>query len=211
MKNSLARIGAVAAALVLVTGLSACSTGNSSSSSSDTAAPSGAMSSDAAAPGEDAGFDEFPIGDDVFSGPLKISGVYFQPVDMEPKLQLAPAESSMHIEADISAVEGNDLGYGVGDFIPGLTVEYKILGEGGKTVLEGTFMPMNASDGPHYGLNLPKLDAGTYTVQFIVHSPEENGWLLHTDAATGVNARFWTEPIVAEFENFQWDPSAVQW
>ena len=38
----------------------------------------------------------------------------------------------MHIEADISALEGNDLGYGVGDFIPGLTVEYKILGADGK-------------------------------------------------------------------------------
>ena len=72
-------------------------------------------------------------------------------------------------------------------------------------------MPMNASDGPHYGLNLPKLDAGTYTVQFIVHSPEENGWLLHTDETTGVKGRFWTEPITAEFTNWKWDPSAVEW
>ena len=159
----------------------------------------------------DAGFDEFPLGDDVFSGPLKISGVYFQPVDMEPQVQTPAKDSSMHIEADISAVEGNDLGYGVGDFIPGLKVDYKILGADGNAVLEGTFMPMNASDGPHYGLNLPKLDAGTYTVQFIVHSPEENGWLLHTDETTGVKGRFWTEPITAEFKDWKWDPSAVEW
>ena len=208
MKRSLTRIGAAVAALALMTGLAACS---SSDSSKPAPSVTESTSEEGAAPGEDAGFDEFPLGDDVFSGPLKISGVYFQPVDMEPQIQTPAKDASMHIEADISALEGNDLGYGVGDFIPGLTVEYKILGADGKAVLEGTFMPMNASDGPHYGLNLPKLDAGTYTVQFIVHSPEENGWLLHTDETTGVKGRFWTEPITAEFKDWKWDPSAVEW
>ncbi|QWW19841.1 iron transporter [Schaalia sp. 19OD2882] len=208
MKQSLTSIGAAAAALALVAGLSACSSGTAGTEPQSTPQSS---SSAAAAPGEDAGFDEFPLGDDVFSGPLKISGVYFQPVDMEPQIQTPAKDASMHIEADISAVQGNDLGYGVGDFIPGLKVDYKVLGKDGKAVLEGTFMPMNASDGPHYGLNLPKLDAGTYTVQFIVHSPEENGWLLHTDETTGVKGRFWTEPIVAEFKDWKWDPTAVEW
>lgn len=208
MKRSLTRIGAAVAGLALMTGLAACS---SSDSSKPAPSVTESTSEEGTAPGEDAGFDEFPLGDDVFSGPLKISGVYFQPVDMEPQIQTPAKDASMHIEADISALEGNDLGYGVGDFIPGLTVEYKILGADGKAVLEGTFMPMNASDGPHYGLNLPKLDAGTYTVQFIVHSPEENGWLLHTDETTGVKGRFWTEPITAEFKDWKWDPSAVEW
>ena len=208
MKRSLTRIGAAVAALALMTGLAACS---SSDSSKPAPSVTESTSEEGTAPGEDAGFDEFPLGDDVFSGPLKISGVYFQPVDMEPQIQTPAKDASMHIEADISALEGNDLGYGVGDFIPGLTVEYKILGADGKAVLEGTFMQMNASDGPHYGLNLPKLDAGTYTVQFIVHSPEENGWLLHTDETTGVKGRFWTEPITAEFKDWKWDPSAVEW
>lgn len=208
MKRSLTRIGAAVAALALMTGLAACS---SSDSSKPAPSVTESTSEEGTAPGEDAGFDEFPLGDDVFSGPLKISGVYFQPVDMEPQIQTPAKDASMHIEADISALEGNDLGYGVGDFIPGLTVEYKILGADGKAVLEGTFMPMNASDGPHYGLNLPKLEAGTYTVQFIVHSPEENGWLLHTDETTGVKGRFWTEPITAEFKDWKWDPSAVEW
>ena len=152
MKRSLTRIGAAVAALALMTGLAACS---SSDSSKPAPSVTESTSEEGTAPGEDAGFDEFPLGDDVFSGPLKISGVYFQPVDMEPQIQTPAKDASMHIEADISALEGNDLGYGVGDFIPGLTVEYKILGADGKAVLEGTFMPMNASDGPHYGLNLP--------------------------------------------------------
>ncbi|MCW1085561.1 iron transporter, partial [Streptococcus anginosus] len=114
MKRSLSTIGAAVAAVALMTGLSACS-----SQTAETEKPAEmatqSSESEAAAPGEDAGFDEFPLGDDVFSGPLKISGVYFQPVDMEPQVQTPAKDSSMHIEADISAVEGNDLGYGVGD------------------------------------------------------------------------------------------------
>jgi len=70
------------------------------------------------------------------------------------------------LEADIAAAADNKLGYGAGDFIPGLTVDYTIKDKSGTTVQEGTLMPMNASDGPHYGLNLPKLDAGTYDVTF---------------------------------------------
>ena len=119
------------------------------------------------------------------------------------------AESSMHIEADIAAAADNKLGYGAGDFVPGLTVDYSIKDKSGNVVQEGTLMPMNASDGPHYGLNLPKLDAGTYDVAFSIKPP--TGWLLHTDKTTGVEGRFWTEPLVAEFPDWQWDPTAVSW
>ena len=55
-----------------------------------------------------------------------MAAVYFQPVDMEPAgSALSKEESDMHIEADISALE-NDLGYGVGDFVPYLTIKYEI-------------------------------------------------------------------------------------
>ena len=120
-------------------------------------------------------------------------------------------DSSMHMEADISAVADNDLGYGAGDFIPALTVDYQIADKSGTVVQEGTFMPMNASDGPHYGINLPKLEAGTYDVTFTIKSPETNGWLLHTDEKTGVKGRFWQEPLKAEFKDWQWDPTSVDW
>lgn len=209
MRTKLKLMSAVGALVLAGTlGLTAC---NGSSNNA------GGSATEEASQDSGAGFEEYPVGDDQVAqgkdgvNELDVSVVYFQPVDMEPQIQTPAKDASMHIEADISALEGNDLGYGVGDFIPGLTVEYKILGADGKAVLEGTFMPMNASDGPHYGLNLPKLDAGTYTVQFIVHSPEENGWLLHTDETTGVKGRFWTEPITAEFKDWKWDPSAVEW
>ena len=147
----------------------------------------------------------------MFVGPLKVGGVYFQPVDMEPAVSTPAKDSSMHMEADISAAADNDLGYGAGDFIPALTVDYQIADKSGTVVQEGTFMPMNASDGPHYGINLPKLEAGTYDVTFTIKSPENNGWLLHTDEKTGVKGRFWQEPLKAEFKDWQWDPTSVDW
>jgi uncharacterized protein involved in high-affinity Fe2+ transport len=152
-------------------------------------------------PGEEAGFEEFPLGDDFELGPLNVAGVFFQPVDMVPASAGLPAsQSDMHIEADISALE-NDLGYGVGDFVPNLTVLYEVTRSSGEKI-EGTFMPMNASDGPHYGANikLPGVGGpGTYTVRFIIQNPEAQGYVLHVDQVTGVPGRFWGAPLVAEW------------
>lgn len=156
----------------------------------------------APAPGEDTrGFQEYPLGDEQVKGPLQIAGVYFQPVDMEPAGVggLPRAQADIHLEADISAVENNGLGYGAGDFVPYLTVRYKAQKKGGK-LIEGTFMPMNASDGPHYGNNV-KLDGpGSYTITFIVESPERMNYLLHVDKETGVPGKFWKEPIEVSWD-----------
>jgi uncharacterized protein involved in high-affinity Fe2+ transport len=158
-------------------------------------------------PGEVAGFDEFPIGDDIeFKSQdgtpyITVAGVYLQPVDMLPAgRSLSKAESDMHMEADISALEGNELGYGAGDFVPNLTVKYEIVKNEDNKKIEGTFMPMNASDGPHYGANIKLDGAGTYTVRFIIQNPEGQGYLLHIDEETGVPGRYWTQPLVAEWE-----------
>lgn len=148
-----------------------------------------------------ADFEEFPIGPEQVVGPLKIEAVYFQPVNMEPQGMggLPAAKADMHIEADIEAVKDNKLGYKEGDFVPYLTVKYEIKKEGGKTI-KGTFMPMNASDGPHYGNNI-KLDGpGKYKVTFIIDNPEKQGFLLHTDKATGVTGRFWKKPIEVSWD-----------
>lgn len=151
------------------------------------------------APGE-VGFEEFPIGDPIEVGPLNVAGVYFQPVDMDPPgMGLPAAESDMHMEADVSALADNGLGYGAGDFVPELTVDYEITDAAGKAY-EGTFMPMNASDGPHYGANLKLGDAGTYKVKFIIHSPAENGGMVHTDKTTGVEDTFWETPLEVEWD-----------
>ena len=155
----------------------------------------------APAPGTEAGFEEFPLGDEQIVGPLQVAGVYFQPVDMEPAgLGGLPAsQADMHLEADIAAIEGNNLGYGAGDFVPYLTVKYRAEKKGGKTI-EGSFMPMSASDGPHYGNNV-KLDGpGDYKITFIIENPEKQSYLLHVDKETGVSSRFWKEPLEVSWD-----------
>ena len=172
----------------------------------------GETKAEAKAPGEDAGFEEFPIGDDQEVGPLIISGVYFQPVDMEPAgNSLSKADSDCHIEADITASqEGTTLGYGKGDFVPWLQVKAIIQKKGSdKEPTEVAFMPMNASDGPHYGANFKFPEGvGVYDVKFVVSAPG-NDYLLPVDKEPGVTGRFWTEPLVAEWPDFEWN--GPQW
>ena len=169
---------------------------------------------------EEAGFEETPIGEeqdieldveDPINGvasSIHVAAVYFQPVPMEPADQagLSVEEANMHIEADISANE-NSFGIGVGDWFPYLTVDYAVTDPDGNVAAEGTFMPMSASDGPHYGANILLEEANTYTLTFTIHSPIENGYLLHTDSETGPGAQeFWAEPIVVNFENWEYVP-----
>ena len=164
---------------------------------------------------DEAGFEEFPIGDEQDVGPdgvIHIAAVYFQPVVMEPAAEagIPYEEANIHIEADVSANE-NELGYGVGDWIPYLTIDYKVVDADGNVVdgAEGTFMPMAASDGPHYGANIKLSVDGVYSLILTIHSPAESGYLLHVDEETGVKGRFWDEPIVVTFEG--WEYAVQEW
>ena len=168
-------------------------------------------SKEAKAPEVGGGFQEFDIGDPIEKGPLVIAGVYFQPVDMEPAGNSIPKEDAdCHIEADITASEeGAKLGYGLGAFVPWLHVKAYIQKKGSDKVQEVAFMPMNASDGPHYGANIKFEEGlGVYDIKFEV-SPPGNDYLLHVDKETGVTGRFWTEPIIAEWKEFEW--AGPQW
>ena len=132
----------------------------------------------------EAGFVENEIFSDEELDFINLSAVWFQAVPMENETMTYSAEDAdIHIEADISALE-NDLGYPVGEWVPYLTVDYKIEDQDGNEVVAGTFMEMAASDGPHYGNNI-KLDPGTYNLTITIHSPGENGYLIHSDAETG--------------------------
>ncbi|MBQ3691701.1 MAG: iron transporter [Clostridia bacterium] len=142
----------------------------------------------AAAPDEAAGFTEIPIFEDETAGFLSVNAVYFQPVPMSNGNE-SIEDFDLHLEADISALE-NDLGFGVGDWVPYLTVDYAVTDSKGKEAASGTFMEMSASDGPHYGANIKLPDADTYSIKFTIHSPEENGYLLHVDEETGPGGSF---------------------
>ena len=190
----------------------------STNSASDTKADSSSQSSDSSSSDSSsdsgAGFEEVPVGP---SGPLTVGAVYFQPIDMEPSsMGLKAADASFHLEADIHANQkGTELGYGKGDFVPDLTVNYTIIDKStgkeveGGTATSGTFMQMNASDGPHYGANVKLDKAGTYQLKLSIESPASKGWMLHVDPETGVKGHFWTEPIEVTFDN--WDYTPRQW
>lgn len=179
-------------------------------------------------PGEGTGFTEYPIGEQKEVGPYIVSPVYFQPVDMYPATTagIKKEDSSCHLEADIhllpsmstafgfGAPEKNEDGEEEGAWVPYLTVKYEIVKDG-KTVDEGTFMPMNAEDGPHYGANIKKdaLSNGKYKLKITIVPPKE--YLLHIDQETGVQGARDGKKEYEEFfkeysAEFDWDYE-VQW
>lgn len=212
------RVFAVLLALSMAAVFGACSTTDTGSSTTST--PSSKTESSkatgpkptelsAVAPDDNAGFTEIPIDEtDVQGAPLHLAAVYFQPVQMEGNQNIGTEGYNIHLEADISATE-NELGFGVGDWVPYMTVDYKVEGSDNKVAASGTFMVMNADDGPHYGANIKLDKSDTYKLTFTLHSPVENGFLLHTDDETGVKGRFWDEPVTVTFEN--WEYTVTEW
>jgi hypothetical protein len=130
--------------------------------------------------------------------------VYFQPVDMAPVDQATAKENTdLHIEVDLTANE-NGYAFPVDQWVPYLTIDFVIKDTEGKEVTSGSMMPMAASDGPHYGNNI-KLADGEYSITLYIKSPAENGYLLHVDSETGVDAKdgFWTEPLEATWTGWK--------
>ena len=179
------------AALVACLGLAGCGS-NSAASSSAAADSSSAAAEEDAAPEVGGGFEETPIFEDQTAGGwLNVSAVYFQPVPMTDGSTIEGKD--IHLEADIHALAGNKFGFGEGDWVPYMNVSYKVIDKDQKTVAEGTFMEMSASDGPHYGANIAMPGAGTYTLEVTIGSPADNNYLLHTDAETGPGAASFDE------------------
>ena len=155
---------------------------------------------------EEAGFDEYELGveGEQEVGFMTMAMVYFQPVDMAPVDQATAKENTdLHIEVDLTANE-NGYAFPVDQWVPYLTIDFVIRDTEGKEVTSGSMMPMAASDGPHYGNNI-KLADGEYTITLYIKSPAENGYLLHVDSETGVDAKdgFWTEPLEATWTGWK--------
>ncbi|MBM7624737.1 iron transporter [Sporohalobacter salinus] len=147
-------------------------------------------------------FKEYPIGEEKIVKHMKVAAVYFQSVPMEPESKAGIDEnlSDIHIEADIHAVANNPYGFSFGSWIPYLTVDYKLKNLDTGEVQEGSFMPMVASDGPHYGSNVKMMGIGNYRLTYIIHSPAEQDFLQHVDKETGIQKRFWKKPIKVQWE-----------
>lgn len=129
---------------------------------------------------------------------MNVAAMYLLPIDMEPRGSDLPAsQADIHLEADIHAIPGNRSGFGAGEWIPYLTVSYVLTNVDTGATKKGTFMPMVAKDGPHYGSNIKMMGAGNYKVSFTIENPGKQGFGRHTDAATGVGK--WFQPFTVEF------------
>lgn len=145
---------------------------------------------------------EVPIGDSVEKNGMEIAAVYLQPIEMEPRgIDLAASKADIHLEADIHATKGNKNGFAEGDWIPYLTIGYKITNLDTKKSKAGKFMPMVADDGAHYGANIAMekdgFGAGNYELIYAIESPEKQGFGRHVDKETGVGK--WFEPFTVKY------------
>ena len=135
---------------------------------------------------------------------MNIAAVYLLPIDMEPRgVDLPSSQADIHLEADIHAIPGNRNGFGAGEWIPFLKVDYTLVNLDTGVTKKGTFMPMVAKDGPHYGANIKMMGAGNYQVTYTIENPSKQGFGRHTDLATGVGK--WFQPFSVDFK-FKWVP-----
>ena len=148
---------------------------------------------------------EFRIGTPHNVAGMEVAAVYLQAVDMEPDGHMRKAaDSDVHIEADIHALDNNPNGFEKGAWIPYLKIRYEIVKAGSGEPIRGDFMAMVASDGPHYGDNVKLQGPGRYKVRYTIHPPNSPDNPLthhfgrHTDRATGV--RPWFKPFAVEWE-----------
>lgn len=144
---------------------------------------------------------EYQIGEAQVRDGMEIAAVYLQPVEMEPHgMMRAASESDIHLEADIHATKDNRNGFPDGSWIPYLSISYELTKAGGTTIA-GSFMPMVASDGPHYGDNVKLSGPGTYKLRLSVRPPNHAGHAhfgRHVDRETGVDG--WFEPFSVDYE-----------
>lgn len=145
---------------------------------------------------------EYPIGTPKLTNGMEVAAVYLQPIEMEPHhIMRAAAESDIHLEADIHATADNVNGFAEGDWIPNLNIKYMLVKLDGGESTAGMFMPMVASDGPHYGDNVKLMGMGTYRLTFLITTQGADSaahFGRHVDKETGVEP--WPEPFSVDYE-----------
>ncbi|MDR3435643.1 iron transporter [Telmatospirillum sp.] len=142
---------------------------------------------------------ENPIGEAKVLNNMNIAAVYLPPIEMDPPgMDLPASQADIHLEADIHATEGNPNGFGAGEWIPYLTITYRLQNKDTGKVLSGSLMPMVAVDGPHYGVNLKMPGVGNYKLSLHIDPPSKQGFGRHTDHATGVGK--WPQTFDVDYD-----------
>lgn len=105
------------------------------------------------------------------------------------------AGADIHLEAKVHALENNPYGFVKDSWIPYLKVDYRIEQAGSEWFTSGSFDPMVANDGPHYGGNVKLNGVGKYKVMFRITPPN---LMLHTDKETAPSK--WFEPFIVSWD-----------
>jgi len=142
---------------------------------------------------------EITIGDPVLKNGMKIVALYVRPAVKQDDYWggLNPGNGVVHLEADIHAIKGNIHGFSEGDWMPYVTVNFRMTNLDTGKEEEGMLWQMVAVDGPHYGKNI-KLIPGKYRVILTIHPPSTAGFARHIDKSTGVAP--WWEAFELEFK-----------
>lgn len=133
---------------------------------------------------------------------MAVAAVYLQPVEMEPAgMMRAAKESDIHLEADIKALHDNKNGFLESSWVPYLKINYELTKLNSKETIKGDFMPMVASDGPHYGDNVKLMGPGKYKLVLNISPPGSDTHAhfgRHVDKETGVAE--WFKPFSVDYE-----------
>ncbi|MED1469822.1 iron transporter [Bacillus salipaludis] len=114
---------------------------------------------------------------DVKIGRVNKNGMEINAVYMPHSVEVAPVEhggkkGNIHLEADIHATDDNTFGFHEGEWIPYLTIKYKIHRlNTDKVVEEGQLYQMVAGD-PHYASNVYIPESGDYELTYEISAPD---------------------------------------
>jgi len=103
----------------------------------------------------------------------------------------SPAGAFLFLAVDVRAQKGNKNGFGAGEFVPYLSVSYRVRRQEGGEVGQGDLHPLIAREGLRYGNNLKLPGPGAYTITITIEPPVKVGFGRHTDLETGVS-RWWS-------------------
>jgi uncharacterized protein involved in high-affinity Fe2+ transport len=142
---------------------------------------------------------EYPIGEEQDRNHIRIAAVWLPSVQVEGP-NVVTGTDVIHLEADVHATFGNPNGFALHEFVPYLTITYKIEPRAGGQALTGPMFPMVAADGLHYGASIRMPGPGQYRLTYHIEPPSKAGLGRHHDRFTGV-APWWEAFDVS----FDWD------
>lgn len=142
--------------------------------------------------------EEFYVGEPVVKNDLQLVPHYLEGIQMDrmPK-GMSRNPKAIHLEIDVHATKDEKHGFHEDEWMPYLTIHYRIEKVGGKFKTEGQLFAMTSADGPHYANNVMLAGDGDYHVTFTFDPPSKVGFIRHVDKETGVPE--WWKPFAADW------------